>query len=67
MAAGAEGGVDDGLARLHGEELAHLVGEDGDVISRVSLQDVRQHALRSLRPRAAARAQAARSQISRWS
>ena len=49
------------------EELAHLVGEDGDVISRAWLQGVRQHPPHSLRlPRARVR-QAARSQISRWS
>ncbi len=35
VAAGAEGGVDDGLPGLDREELAHLLGEDGDVISRV--------------------------------
>src|SRR5205823_10110588 len=50
VAAGAEGGVDDGLTRLHGEQASHLVGEDGDVISRAWLQDVRQHAPHSLRP-----------------
>jgi hypothetical protein len=50
VAAGAEGRVDDGLARAHREELAHLVGEDGDVVRRACLQDVRQHRLRSLRP-----------------
>ena len=49
MAAGAERAVDDGLARAHVEELAHLLREDGNVIS-ASLQGVRQHRLRSLRP-----------------
>ena len=49
VAAGAEGGVDDGLARLHGERLPHLVGEDRDVVSRVGTQDVRQHPPHSLR------------------
>ena len=53
VAAGAEGRVDDGLARLHGEALANLGREDGDVISRAWLQDVRQHLLHSLRPRRA--------------
>ncbi len=48
VAAGAEGGVDDGLPGLDREELAHLLGEDGNVISLVWLQDVRQHLLRSL-------------------
>ena len=57
VAAGAEGRVDDGLPRAHGERLAHLRGENGDVISRAWLQDVRQHAPHSLRPR---RARAAR-------
>ena len=32
--AGAEGRVDDRLAGLHREQLAHLVGENGDVVSR---------------------------------
>ena len=49
MAAGAERGVDDGLAGLHGERLPHLVGEDRDVVSRVGTQDVRQHPPHSLR------------------
>ena len=53
VAARAEGRVDDRLARLHGEARAHLGREDGDVISRAGLQDVRQHALHSLRPRRA--------------
>ena len=35
------------------EGLAHLVRENGDVISRAGLQDVRQHPLHSLRPRRA--------------
>ena len=43
VAAGAEGGVDDGVSGLDREELAHLLGEDGDVISLVGLQGVRQH------------------------
>ena len=50
VAAGAERGVDDGLARAHREQLAHLLGEHRNVIRRASLQDVRQHRLRSLRP-----------------
>src|SRR5262245_16652842 len=50
MAAGPEGRVDDGLPGLDREELAHLLGEDGNVISLVWLQDARQHLLRSLRP-----------------
>ena len=45
----AEGGVDDGLARLHGECLPHLVGEDRDVVSCVGTRDVRQHPPHSLR------------------
>ena len=49
MPARAERAVDDGLARAHVEELAHLLREDGNVIS-ASLQGVRQHRLRSLRP-----------------
>ena len=51
VAARAEGGVDDRLARLHVEELAHLVREHGDVISRVCPLHVRQHLRRSLRSR----------------
>src|SRR5205085_2797760 len=47
----AEGRVDNRLARLDGEELPDLVGEDGDVISRVWLQDVRPHPQHSLRLR----------------
>src|SRR5206468_7937886 len=46
----AERGVDDGLPALDREELAHLLGEDGNVISLVGLQDARQHLLRSLPP-----------------
>ena len=55
--------VSPGLRREDGE---HLVREDGDVVS-LDWQDARQHPLRSLRPRAAACATSARSQISRWS
>ena len=51
MAAGAERGVDDRLPRLHVEQLAHLVREDGDVISCVCPLHVRQHLRRSLRSR----------------
>ena len=47
VTAGAERRVDDGLARLHAQELAHLVGEDGDVVSVRGRQDVRQHLRRS--------------------
>ena len=52
VAAGAEGGVDHGLARTRVEGGDDLVGEDGDVIG-LSWQDARQHLPRSLRPRAA--------------
>ena len=48
VAARAEGRVDDGLAGLHGEEPADLVGKDGNVVSRVWLQGVRQHPPHSL-------------------
>ena len=41
--AGAEGRVDDGLARVARREAPHLLGEDGDVVSFPGLQDVRQH------------------------
>ena len=51
VAARAEGGIDDRLSRLHVEELAHLVREHGDVISRVCPLHVRQHLRRSLRSR----------------
>ena len=51
MAAGAERGIDDRLSRLHVEELAHLLREHGDVISRVCPLHVRQHLRRSLRSR----------------
>ena len=47
--AGPEGGIDDRLARLHGEKLADLVREDGRVIRRAVRQDVRQHGRHSLR------------------
>ena len=57
MPAGAEGGVDDRLAGLHGKRRPHLLGKDGDVVSFPGLQDVRQHPQHSLRPR---RARAAR-------
>ena len=43
--AGAEGRVDERLPGLEREQLAHLVRENGNVVSRVGLQDVRQHAL----------------------
>ena len=56
VAAGAEGRVDDGLPRLHREQAPHLVGKNGDVISRVWLQGVRQHAPHSLPLPAGARA-----------
>src|SRR6266540_2468512 len=54
MPARAERCVDDGLARPHGEELAHLVREDGNVVSPASLQGARQQAQHSLRPLSAA-------------
>ena len=47
VAAGAEGAVDERVPRLEGEQRTYLVREDGDVVSRVGLQDVRQHALHS--------------------
>ena len=43
--------VDDRLPRLHVEELAHLLREHRDVISRVCPLHVRQHLRRSLRSR----------------
>ena len=46
-----EGCIDHRVARLHVEQAPNLFGEDGDVISRVWLQDARQHAPHSLRPR----------------
>src|SRR5438876_4927215 len=49
VAARAEGGVDDRLPRLDGEQIPNLACEDWDVISRVWLQDVRQHPQHSLR------------------
>ena len=52
--AGAEGCVDDRLPGPNGEELAHLVGENGDVIRVRVRQDVRQHVRRSLRRHAGA-------------
>ena len=55
VAAGAERAVDHRLARARREGGEHLVREDGDVVS-LGWQDARQHLLRSLRPRAAARA-----------
>ena len=67
MAAGAERGVDDRLAGLHGEQAAHLVREDGGVIRRAVRQDVGQHCPRSLRSPPGAPPRAERSQISRWS
>jgi hypothetical protein len=51
MTAGAERRVDDRLPRLHVEELADLLREDRDVISRVCPLHVRQHLRRSLRSR----------------
>ena len=51
MAARAEGRIDDGLPRLHGKEVSHLLRENRDVISRVCPRDVRQHRPHSLRSR----------------
>jgi len=51
MAACPEGRVDDGVPGLHVEQAPNLLGEDGDMISRAWLQDARQHAPHSLRPR----------------
>ena len=53
VAAGAERGVDDGLAGSHGEQPADVVREHWDVITRFSLQDARQHLQHSLRSRRA--------------
>ena len=50
MPARAEGCVDQSFPWLQREELAHLVGEDRDVINRACRQDVRQHPQHSLRP-----------------
>ena len=55
MAARAECAVDQGLARLWVERREHLVGENRNVVS-FGWQDARQHPVRSLRLRAAARA-----------
>ena len=44
----AERRVHDRLSRAHSELAPHLLGENGDVISLVWLQDARQHAARSL-------------------
>ena len=51
MAPRAEGGVHNRLAGFDRKQLPNLVGEYGNVISRAGLQDVRQHAPHSLRPR----------------
>ncbi len=51
VAARAERRVDDRFPWLHVEELAHLLREDRDVISRVCPLHVRQHLRRSLRSR----------------
>ena len=48
VAAGAERRVDDGLSGAHGERLAHLRCENGNVVSRAGSQDVRQHPPHSL-------------------
>ena len=48
VAASAEGRIHHRLARLHGERFPHLLSEDGNVISRVWSQDVRQHPPHSL-------------------
>ena len=45
VAAGAEGAVDERVPGLEREQRAYLVRENRDVVSRVGLQDVRQHAL----------------------
>ena len=67
MAARAERRVDDGLARADGEELAHLVGEDGDVVSCAC--SARRSAACSALPSTACRcsSQAPGFQSSRWS
>ena len=48
VSAGAESRIHHRVARAHGERLPHLLCEDGNVVSRVGSQDVRQHPPHSL-------------------